>query len=123
AKHSNDVVRITVARVLLAEHRYDQALGLLEAIRKDAERAGQWGSVIETTMLASLALDAQGNVTAVEVLARALSLAEPEGYVRSFVDEGAPLGSLLARLRFELLDCRFTNAAKPSVDYVDRLLW
>lgn len=122
AKHPSDVVRITVARVLLAEHRYDQALGLLEAIQTDAETAGQWGSVIEATILASLALDAQDNAIAVEVLARALSLAEPEGYVRLFVDEGAPLRSLLAKVRIELLDGRFTNEAKPSVDYVDRLL-
>ena len=33
------------------------------------------------------------------ILAQALRLAEPEGYIRSFVDEGAAMAALLARLR------------------------
>ena len=36
---------------------------------------------------------------ALAVLAQAMQLAEPEGYVRIFVDEGAPMASMLSRLR------------------------
>ena len=48
-------------------------------------------------MLQALAHDAQGHrPQALESLARALALApEPEGYVRLFLDEGAPMLSLL----------------------------
>jgi LuxR family maltose regulon positive regulatory protein len=54
------------------------------------------GSLIDGLVLQALALRARGNVPAALVpLARALALAEPEGYVRLFVDEGPPLASLL----------------------------
>ena len=36
---------------------------------------------------------------ALAILAQAMQLAEPEGYVRIFVDEGAPMASMLSRLR------------------------
>ena len=48
------------------------------------------------TILLALAVRAQGETTlAVEVLAGALAVAEPEGFVRIFIDEGAPMGGLL----------------------------
>jgi LuxR family maltose regulon positive regulatory protein len=54
------------------------------------------GSVIETLMLQALAHQAQGDTPAALVsLERALTLAEPEGYVRLFVDEGPPMAQLL----------------------------
>jgi LuxR family transcriptional regulator, maltose regulon positive regulatory protein len=44
----------------------------------------------------ALAHQVQGNTSqALALLRRALALAEPEGYVRIFVDEGAPLARLL----------------------------
>jgi LuxR family maltose regulon positive regulatory protein len=45
-------------------------------------------------------------------LERALSLAEPEGYVRVFIGEGAPMGELL----------RQSAARGIAVDYVHKLL-
>ena len=55
------------------------------------------GSVIEILMLQALAHEAQGDSsTALVPLERALSLAEPEGYVRVFVDEGLPMAQLLS---------------------------
>jgi len=54
------------------------------------------GSVIEILVLQALAHQAQGNITSAFVpLERALTLAEPEGYVRIFVDEGKPMAELL----------------------------
>jgi LuxR family maltose regulon positive regulatory protein len=65
---------------------------LLEA----AEGGGRMGSVIELLVLQALAHQARGDLPAALVpLARALALAEPEGYVRLFVDEGAPMALLL----------------------------
>jgi LuxR family maltose regulon positive regulatory protein len=95
---------ITLARVLLAryksdreEHSIHEAMQLLECLLQAAEEGGRMGSVIEILMLQALAHEAQGNIPlALAPLERALSLAEPEGYVRVFVDEGRPMAGLLS---------------------------
>ena len=61
-----------------------------------AEAGGRAGSVIEILALQALAHAAQGDVAqGLAPLRRALALAGPEGYVRLFVDEGAPMAALL----------------------------
>ena len=68
-----------------------QAMGLLARLLKAAEEGRRIGSLIEILVLQALAHEAQGNIPlALAPLERALALAEPEGYVRIFVDEGAP---------------------------------
>ena len=65
-----------------------------------ASRAGWIGLVLETLALQALALDACGNRTeAAEVLSQALTLAEPEGYTRVFLDHGQPMMRLLQHAR------------------------
>jgi LuxR family transcriptional regulator, maltose regulon positive regulatory protein len=94
---------ITLARALLAQHKADRvgrslraALGLLERLLQAAEEGGRTGSAIEILVLQALARHAQGDITAALVpLQRALTAAEPEGYVRMFVDEGPPMVHLL----------------------------
>ena len=96
---------ITLARVLIARHKSErddhfilEAMGLLERLLRAAEEGGRTGSVIEILLLQALAHQAQGNIPpAVVPLERALALAEPEGYFRIFVDEGAPMAALLRR--------------------------
>jgi LuxR family maltose regulon positive regulatory protein len=52
--------------------------------------------MIELLVLQALAGQTRGDTRAASVpLERALALAEPEGYVRVFVDEGPPLAALL----------------------------
>ena len=54
-------------------------------------------------MLRALALKAQGECgRALSALEQALSLAAPEGYVRVFVDEGAPMAALLRAISHQL---------------------
>jgi LuxR family transcriptional regulator, maltose regulon positive regulatory protein len=54
------------------------------------------GSVIEISALLALAHSAQGDIPlALASLERALTLAEPEGYLRLFVDEGLSMAALL----------------------------
>jgi LuxR family maltose regulon positive regulatory protein len=92
---------ITLARVLLARSIQDRAslapaAGLLDRLLRAADDSSRIGSVIEILVLQALERRIRGDVPAALVpLARALSLAEPEGYVRLFVDEGAPLAALL----------------------------
>jgi LuxR family maltose regulon positive regulatory protein len=86
-----------------------EARQLLAWLRQLAEAAGRNGIVIETLTLEAVALAAQGVVTeAVAALSQALTLAEPEGYCRLFLDEGEPLAVLLRHL--------------PPTPYRDRLL-
>ncbi len=99
----NEFEHITLARLLLARHRYDQAVtalpeanGLLERLLQASEEGQRMGSLIEILTLQALVHQAQGDSPrALAPLERALTLAEPEGYVRMFVDEGQPMALLL----------------------------
>jgi LuxR family transcriptional regulator, maltose regulon positive regulatory protein len=110
---------LVLIRVLLAEHAPDQALGLLERLHALAVAQGRIGSVIEIRALQALALQASGDEHAgLTALAEALTLAAPEGWLRVFVDEGAPMASLLGRL---LTTPQAVTVQVPP-DFLDRLL-
>jgi LuxR family transcriptional regulator, maltose regulon positive regulatory protein len=88
-----------LARVLLAQDRPGQALALLDRLHAAALSQDRIGSVIEAGALRALALAAGGEeAAAVDTLAETLTLACPQGYVRVFADEGAPMAALLGRL-------------------------
>jgi len=82
--------------VLIAQQRLGEALDMLAQIRQSAQEAGGTGWVIEARVLEALAFQTMGETDrALTALSQALSLAEPEGYVRTFVDEGEPIAALL----------------------------
>ncbi|WP_129670061.1 LuxR C-terminal-related transcriptional regulator [Phytoactinopolyspora endophytica] len=90
---------LVLARVLLAQHEPGRALHLLERMHALALEQDRVGSVIEIQALRALALTATGNDdAAVPTLADALILAQPQGHIRVFVDEGEPMAVLLGRL-------------------------
>ena len=87
---------LTLARVLLAENAPTEALALLEKLIPPAEAAGRMGRAIEMAALRAVALDAlRERAQALDEIARALELAEPEMYVRLFVEAGDPMAMLL----------------------------
>ncbi|TFD28366.1 LuxR C-terminal-related transcriptional regulator [Cryobacterium cryoconiti] len=94
---------ITVARLLIAQHRADphegtigSAIRLLDRLLAAAEAGRRTGVVLEILLLQALAEEAQGRIpAALPSLHRALTLAEPEGYLRLFADEGEPMSALL----------------------------
>jgi LuxR family maltose regulon positive regulatory protein len=98
---------LTLARMLIAQGRDEpasrsqaDALGLLERLLHNAKAYERMSSVIEILTLQALALQAQGNLTAaLATLERALTLAEPEGYIRVFLDEGAPMAMLFREVQ------------------------
>ena len=100
---------ITLSRILMARYRRDQdegclqgAVALLERLLDAAEAGGRTGSVLEILIQQAMVYEAQSNIpAALEPLARALALAEPEGYVRLFVDEGRPMAALLKEMKTE----------------------
>jgi LuxR family maltose regulon positive regulatory protein len=111
---------ITLARVLMARYQSEraepflhEATMLLERLLLAAEAGGRTGRVIEILVLRALAHQALGDIpAALGSLDRAVTLAEPEGYVRVFADEGPAMASLLR------------VAAKQGIrrDYIRRLL-
>jgi LuxR family maltose regulon positive regulatory protein len=97
---AHEIEYLTWARVLISQRRPAVAAQLLERMLRLAERQGRMGNVVEILVLQALAQQARGDEAgALERLSRALSLAEPEGYIRRFVDEGAPVARLLRQMR------------------------
>jgi LuxR family maltose regulon positive regulatory protein len=92
-----EVAYLALARVLDAQGRHAEALALLDRLMGSAQAEARHGSAISILVLLALVQQARGNRSrALECLERALALAEPEGYIRVFVDEGEPMRSLLA---------------------------
>jgi LuxR family maltose regulon positive regulatory protein len=96
--YTHEFELLTLTRVLVARGSLSEALDLLERLGRAAEAGQRLGSQVEAWLLQALAMQAEGRgVEAVAALDTALSLAEPEGYVRLFADEGAPLAQLLGQ--------------------------
>jgi LuxR family transcriptional regulator, maltose regulon positive regulatory protein len=119
-----ELAYLVFACVLIAEGHGDPAtpclhaaLALLDRLLAAAEAQGRIGSVIEILVVRALAFNAQREpIKARVALERALTLAEPEGYVRVFVDQGATMAALLA----ESIERRAQN--DPIRVYAERLL-
>jgi LuxR family maltose regulon positive regulatory protein len=91
------------ARILLAQNAPDRALRLLERLDALAQEQARLESVIEARSLMAVALAALGErAQAQATLGEALALAHPEGYIRIFADEGAPMAALLRQITGEL---------------------
>jgi LuxR family maltose regulon positive regulatory protein len=88
---------LSQARVHLALGNPANALAVLEPWRQQVEAYKWEDERLKVLLLQALALQASGEQgTAVQLLGDALALAEPGGFVRSFVDEGLPMAHLLA---------------------------
>ncbi len=119
---------LTLARVLIARYRNDrdegsirEALRLLDRLLQAAEEGGRTGSVIEILLLQALARHTQGDLaSAIAALDRALTLAEPEGYVRLFADEGEPLRLLIVDFRLQIEKQKRTLQRK-IIAYLEKL--
>jgi LuxR family maltose regulon positive regulatory protein len=107
------VEAVILARVRLALGRTGEALATVRRLLPVAEQGGRLGNVIELLVLQAVAHRRLGDHSrARAMLARALRLAEPEGYVRTFVDEGPEVVALL----------RDARARGVLPRYVDQLL-
>jgi LuxR family maltose regulon positive regulatory protein len=111
---------LVMARVRIAQGRKEpkcallhEVLGVLDRILKDAETKSRKSSVIEVLLLRALTFAVLDDRTqALLSLDRALQLAEPEGYIRLFIDEGKVMEALLHQ----------AQAHGSAVDYVGALL-
>jgi LuxR family maltose regulon positive regulatory protein len=104
---------VSRARVLLAQHDPCIALVLLDPVCRQTEARGWPDERLKVLVVEALALHAYGETDkALHLLGEALALAQPGGFVRVFVDEGAPMAHLLAEAA--------THTMLP--DYTGRLL-
>lgn len=94
---------LTLARLFVAEARaggrataLGQATVLLDRLLAGAEAGNRVGSILEILVIRALARHAAGETdAALASLDRAIGIAEPEGYVRVFLDEGPAMATLL----------------------------
>ncbi|UCD37570.1 MAG: hypothetical protein JSW54_12190 [Fidelibacterota bacterium] len=90
---------LLLARVLVILDRFEEAMGLLDRLSRNAEGGGRIGRLIEALVVQAVALHSRGDIQqALTRLGLALSFAEPEGYVRIFVDEGPLMAEMLDNL-------------------------
>ncbi|MDI7275625.1 MAG: LuxR C-terminal-related transcriptional regulator [Anaerolineae bacterium] len=116
-----ELQEIARARVLIAQARPGEAATVLGELAEAAEGGGRYGRLVEIKALEAVALHAQGEAPrALVALDRALRLAEPEGYVRVFVDEGEPMAALLRKLAAR--PARASESGGCSARYLARLL-
>lgn len=120
----NEFELISLARVLVAQGRAEsdgttlaKALRLTNRLTLSAESAGRMGHLIDLLILQALALDAQGDLDrALSSLERAIGLAEPQGFVRIFLDHGDPIEHLLKEAtRHDIA----TEHARKLLDLID----
>jgi LuxR family maltose regulon positive regulatory protein len=130
----NEFEHLVLARVLIAEYQSQrsndsalQAIGLLERLLKAAEAQIRTGSVIEILVAQALAQQVvapkeRGNLSlALASLERALTLAQPEGYLRLFLDGGEPMRLLLLEFRSRMLK-QSNDQSHPLHVYAEKLL-
>lgn len=124
---------VNLIRLRLAQHRHEPAEASLheaevtvDRLLASAEAIGWWGQVIELSLLRALLCQEQHDTTGMLAsLERALTLAEPEDYVRSFVDEGEAMRlALLAyheSLRLKMSD-KVDHVSPRLMAYTQKLV-
>jgi len=126
-----EVGYLVLVRLLVAQGELDRAVEWSTRLLRAAEALGRMGSVIRILVLQAAAFQARGDTSrATAALERALSLAEREGYVRTFVDAGPPIAELLRRalsrgvapnyVRRLLVAFRETAVAQPLAEPLSR---
>lgn len=106
-------VPIALAKIWLSQGEPEKALPLLDHALQSTQTVGRVGNAIHILVVQAVAYHAQGqSEQAFTKLEQALELAEPENYIRVFVDEGVPMARLLRRML----------TRSPAAEYIGRLL-
>ncbi|MBN1317574.1 MAG: hypothetical protein JXA42_18975 [Anaerolineales bacterium] len=94
-----EVQQISQARGYLARREHERVLKKLQGLDVQAQSAGRMAQAIDICILKALAWQAQGKMdAAIESSKRSLAWAEPEGYIRSFIEAGEDVILLLQRV-------------------------
>lgn len=120
--HSHALTNRVFVQLLLAQGRADEALVLLDTLLPEAH-----GESVQGDLIALLALQSAAYYTihdreaALTTLEQALRLAAPSGYVRTLLDLGAPVVTVL-RAANALAREGSSLATRMPLDYIDHLL-
>ena len=115
-------LHISQARVHLAQGNLSAALALLSQLRSHAEARDWQDERLKVMVLQVIAFHALGERdTAAQLLNETLSLAEPNGFVRTFVDEGEPMQMAISDFRLSIRE-QTQGRNHKLLGYVDRLL-
>ena len=113
---------LSFARALCINRRFDTALDVLAQCISLANEARLKGWAIQGLVLKALCFYAlRDKENALDTLCQALSLAEPEGYIRTFVDIGSLLADLLTEILIQYDELKIMDYPF-SADYASRLL-
>lgn len=112
-----------LASLLADQGKIEEAAVLADRLILIVSQAGRQSDKIRLLILKSRILFLLGEIVqSMDVLEDALALAWPEGYIRTFVDEGAPLGQLLGQYMSLRQNQHRSPAKKVPLPYVKRLL-
>jgi LuxR family maltose regulon positive regulatory protein len=112
----NECAYLILSRIMIRQGQPEEALPLLERWLAFSYAQGRSGSALAIAVLRSLALYAMGeSQQAQHTITQVLTLAQPEGYMRIFLDEGIALAALLRTTRSRLNEPVLTT-------YIDTLL-
>jgi LuxR family transcriptional regulator, maltose regulon positive regulatory protein len=101
---------VILLRALLSQGEYDASLALSHRLLQIAEASKRMGQVIEVLVLQAIIFqDKKDMEQALPALKRALSLARPEKYLRTFVDEGEPMVKLLHLARSRQIETEYVT--------------
>lgn len=107
---------VACARILLTTGQPLVAIKRLDPVLIQATAGQRWGDIIEIRILQALAYHmCHYDEQALSALSVAVRLAEPEGTIRYFADEGAPMAELLSILQEQQHEQR-------TAPYLDLLL-
>ncbi len=121
ARHEREY--LTLIRFLIHRGQLQGVQELLERLQQNAQVGGRKGRVIEIITLQALAYQMQSRtMQALMLIQQALALAEPEGYVRLFIDEGTAMDTLLSKLVEMQRQRKLSLQDQFSWEYVKKLL-
>jgi LuxR family transcriptional regulator, maltose regulon positive regulatory protein len=108
-----EMTAMTLARLAIGQERAEAALPLLDHLFSQAEKTHRTTSALELLLIQALAYETIGQrEKALTLMKQAIQRAEPEGYIRLFLDEGPLIGKLLLNLQ----------EISPQLAYLDLLL-
>ena len=115
-RYEDELTQIMQARVFMIRNKPGEAIRLLSCLEESAGSGGRQGRLVEIMILKALAMQRMRNNTQADLaLTKSLTLAQPGGYVRIFLDEGQPMQMLLAQWVAHA-------SASPVRDYAIHLL-
>ncbi|MGB7342238.1 MAG: LuxR C-terminal-related transcriptional regulator, partial [Phototrophicaceae bacterium] len=123
----NEFELMTLARLHIAQLKtarndvsVQELAQLLQRLLDVAQAQQRMGSVIEISILQAQLHHLQGDDdSALDALEQALILAEPEGYIRIFIDEGAPMRELLSEFASRGILTDYVNQLLATFDFPD----